>query len=208
MGVTMGHIPDNDDPTGPESLSIVFQRFRKALAKAVARIVRPGDIEDIVQETYVRLHQAAKRQPIRHPKSFMLKAARNLALNHILRADAMNHLGTPASSVDEEEQAEALEQQGLQESAESRAQAEEEFLIFCGAIRELPLQCRRAFLLTKVYGLSQHEVAEELRISESTVEKHIAKGLAACSAYMAAQGYSRARSAAATRPAGRRGVAS
>lgn len=186
-------------------MSLIFQRYRKALAKAVARIVKPGDIEDIVQETYVRLFQAAKREPIQHPKSFLLKAARNLALSHVVRADALNHLESQASAPDGS--AESFEYRAVEESPEALAQAEEEFLIFCRAIRELPLQCRRAFLLRKVYGLSQQEVARYLRISESTVEKHIAKGLVACSAYMAANGYARPGLGTATRTNRRRGVA-
>ena len=184
-------------------MSLIFQRYRKALAKAVARIVKPGDIEDIVQETYVRLFQAAKREPIQHPKSFLLKAARNLALSHVVRADALNHLESRVL----DGSAESFESGAVEVSPETLAQAEEEFLIFCRAIRELPLQCRRAFLLRKVYGLSQQEVARYLRISESTVEKHIAKGLVACSAYMAANGYARPGLGTETRANRRRGVA-
>jgi RNA polymerase sigma factor (sigma-70 family) len=189
---------------GLESLNLLFQRYRKALAKAVARIVKPGDIEDIVQETYLRLFQAAKREPIRHPRSFLLTAARNLALSHVVRADAMNHLGK-GKELDEEQ--ELLEYESPQESPEALAQSEEEFVIFCRAIRELPLQCRRAFLLRKVYGLSQQEVARYLKISESTVEKHIAKGLLACSAYMAAMGYARPSSDAGNRQNRRHSIA-
>ena len=181
-------------------LSSVFQRYRTALARAVARIVKPIDIEDIVQETYLRIFQAAQRQPIRDPKSFMLKAARNLALNHVGRADAMNHLSQAkiefgaawGDDAFEDNPTELLENQteGL-DSPEVTVQAEEEFLIFCRAIRELPLQCRRAFILKKVYGLPQREVALRLGVSEGTVEKHIAKGIVACSSYMAAHGYAR-----------------
>ena len=180
----------NGVETGWARLSGIFERYRQALAKTVARIVKPGDIEDIVQETYVRLFQAAQREPIRHPKSFMLKAARNLALNHVTRADAMNHLAVDVQT--EEGDAESLEHFApASQAPEDRAQAEEEFLIFCRAIRELPLQCRRAFLLRRVYGLSQREVAAQLGISESTVEKHIGKGICACSSYMSANGYAR-----------------
>jgi len=44
------------------------------------------------------------------------------------------------------------------------------------AVGSLPEQCRRVFVLKKVYGLSQEEVAARVGIAESTVEKHIAKG--------------------------------
>lgn len=172
-------------------LVAAFQRYRKLLARVVARIVRPQDIEDIVQETYLRLYRASQRQKIFHPRSFMLKTARNIALNHVARADAMNHLQTPAAgtALSELEDEASVLQSMMGESLETQFQGDEEFLIFCRAVRELPLHCRRAFILKKVYGMSQKEVAAQLGISEATVEQHIVKGIVVCTAYMRKHGY-------------------
>jgi RNA polymerase sigma-70 factor (ECF subfamily) len=38
--------------------------------------------------------------------------------------------------------------------------------------------------LKKVYGLGQREIAAYMGISESTVEKHVAKGLMLCAQFM------------------------
>ena len=46
-------------------------------------------------------------------------------------------------------------------------------------IDDLPPKCREAFVLRKVRGLSQREVAAAMSLSENTVEKHIGKALAA-----------------------------
>jgi RNA polymerase sigma factor (sigma-70 family) len=182
-----------DNEAGLEHLTDVFQRYRKTLARLVARIVKPHDIEDIVQDTYIRIYQASQKKPIFHAKSFMLRTARNLALNHIARADAMNHLAAGAADGETLVEANDLNDgSDVSESADTLVQAEEEFLIFCRAIRDLPLQCRRAFILRKVYGLSQREVARRLGISESTVEKHIAKGIVTSGDYMKTHGYARA----------------
>ena len=51
-------------------------------------------------------------------------------------------------------------------------------------MRRLPVQCRRVFVLKKVYSYSQKEIAEELGISEKSVEKHMALGLQRCRDYM------------------------
>jgi len=53
-------------------------------------------------------------------------------------------------------------------------------------VRSLPLQCRRAFVLKKVYGYSYSEIAQKLQISEKTVEKHISKGLTLCRSHLSA----------------------
>ena len=65
-----------------------------------------------------------------------------------------------------------------------QAASSEEFGHFCEAVRQLPLQARRVFVLKKVYGYSQREIVRELGIAESTVEKHVALAVRRCAAYL------------------------
>ena len=48
------------------------------------------------------------------------------------------------------------------------------------AIVEMPPQCQRVFIMHKVYGFKYKEIAQQLGISVSTVEKHIMTGLKKC----------------------------
>lgn len=156
----------------------VFLRFRTRLARAIARIVRrPDDIEDIVQETFLRCYQASGRTTVRHPRSFMLTTARNIALNHVERAE--NRLVVGVDSFDDS--AVPLYRDG---PTENSPEVQERFLLLCRAVQTLPVQCRRAFVLKKVYGLSRKEIAVYMDLSESTVQKHIAKGVVMCTEYM------------------------
>lgn len=100
----------SDTEAGLHNLTTAFQHYRTALAKLVARIVKPHDIEDIVQETYIRIYQAAQKEPIFHAKSFMLKTARNLALNHMARADALNHLAAIQMDAENDPEAQPFRQ--------------------------------------------------------------------------------------------------
>ena len=160
-------------------LGAIYISFRNALARAISHIVPPRDIEDIVQETYVRVCQVEQKENIKYPRSFLLKTARNLALDYVKSAGNRLH-----HSIDENELAElANAGEGYNETYRN-AVAKEEFALFCEAVRCLPAQCRRAFVLKKVYGFSQKEIAEYMNISESTVEKHIANGIKRCSYYM------------------------
>jgi RNA polymerase sigma-70 factor (ECF subfamily) len=122
----------------------------------------------------------------------MLTTARNLALNHI--ALAQNRLVEGVDSF--EDSAVALYRE---ESTESVLETEERFLMLCRAVRVLPAQCRRAFVLMKVYGLSRKEVASYMGISENTVHKHVTKGLMMCAEYLEEQ-ESPVRSQGAARP--------
>ena len=169
-----------EDAPGAESLTQVFLRFRTRLSRAVARIVRSSDIEDIVQETFLRCYQAAEKTTIRHPRSFMLTTAKNLALNHVARAD--NHLCRGVASFEDS----AIPLYRDNEPRKNDPELQEEFLLLCQAVRTLPVQCRRAFILKKVYGLSRKEIASYMGIAESTVQKHIAKGVLLCAEYLQA----------------------
>ena len=162
-----------------DNYNSIYLSIRGKLARVASRIVPPRDIEDIVQETYVRLCQVKKKEDIREPSSFLMKTARNLALDHVKRAESRL-----TSSVEEDLETGYGEGQNLADQPFEQVASNEEFAHFCEAVRHLPLQCRRAFVLKKVYGYSQREIAQELNLSESTVEKHIALGIKRCTYYM------------------------
>jgi RNA polymerase sigma factor (sigma-70 family) len=155
----------------------IFMAARDNLIRMVSRIVPPKEIEDIVQETYVRICQMDKREPVEQPKSFLMKTARNLAYDHLKKAETRL-----ADSVETEGDfdVETL----LSDEVFTSIASGEEFAHFCEAVRQLPVQCRRVFVLKKVYGYSQKEIAKEMNLSQSTVEKHIAVGFKRCASYM------------------------
>jgi RNA polymerase sigma-70 factor (ECF subfamily) len=155
-----------------------FLKYRRVISSLLTKI-RPRasiqDIEDILQETYINTYQSSLKQEISFPKAFMVKTAIRLANRHI----------KVAQRVDCDESIEERSDEGGEyyDATEYASQTEQEVLnredfgFLCEAVNELPTQCRKVFILKKVYGLSQREIAEKLGISESTVEKHVAKGL-------------------------------
>lgn len=156
-----------------EHLAAVFMGFRAVLARAVGRIVRGPDVEDILQEAFVRSYEAGRESDIRDARAYLLRTATNLALNHIARK--------------EQQITDKLEDLELGELSDANCippdvqiDSDRRFLAFCRAVSTLPDQCRRVFILIKVYGLTHEEIAQQLGISGSTVEKHIAKGLLLC----------------------------
>lgn len=163
-----------------EKITNIFVSLRASLARAVSKIVPPKEIEDIVQETYVRVCQVGNQDAIQHPRSFMFQTARNLAFDHLKRAETRL-----TRSMDEELDLDLEQLISRPDDTFDRVAANQEFAHFCEAVRQLPLQCRKAFVLKKVYGYSQKEIAATLDISENTVEKHIATGIKRCALFMA-----------------------
>jgi len=153
-------------------ITAVYQSMRRRLTSAVRSLVGSADVEDILQEAFLRCYEASSTRRVEHPSSYLLRTAVNLAINHKERAG--QRLNTSLEEFDVDAAFEGsidLERQAIQR---------ERLALYCQAVAELPLQCRRVFLLKKVYGLSQQDIASYLQISENTVEKHIAKGLLHC----------------------------
>ena len=58
------------------------------------------------------------------------------------------------------------------------------FQLFCRAVRQLPIKCQRVYILRRVYGYTQIEIAEQMGISIKTVEAHLTKAIVRCTDYM------------------------
>lgn len=156
-----------------------FLAIRTRIVRLVVGIVPPKEVEDIVQETYVRVCQIKNGQAIREPSSFMFRTARNLALDYVKRAESRLTSGT--DSIDE------LSGTSLTAGGDetfAQVSSNEEFALFCEAVRHLPQQCRRAFVLKKVYGYTLREIADEMGLGLPTVETHIVAGTKKCVRYL------------------------
>ncbi|MEX2453900.1 MAG: sigma-70 family RNA polymerase sigma factor [Rhodospirillaceae bacterium] len=67
-----------------------------------------------------------------------------------------------------------------QADAEAVAAGRERLAILSHAVDELPPRCREVFLLSRLDGLSNGEIAQRLGISRNMVEKHIIKAMVHC----------------------------
>jgi RNA polymerase sigma-70 factor (ECF subfamily) len=142
-------------------------------------MVPPHEVEDIVQESYVRLCEVKSEEDIRSPHSYLVRTIRNLALDYAKRAATRLNV-----SVDSDEQLTQMSGRVTGDETYAKVASAEEFGHFCEAVRHLPVQCRRVFVLKRVYGYSQQEVAQELGVSVSAVEKQLAIAVQRCTAFM------------------------
>ena len=147
--------------------------YRAALQKYLRKFTAGAeDVEDLVQEAYVRMCAIPDGQVVEAPRALLFRIARNLAVDRARRK--VSHATDDVADFEplnvSSEEAEPDEQVDLRRCFES----------FCAAVDSLPPLCRRVFVLRKVYQLSHAEIAQVLGVSHSTIEKHVAKGLVRC----------------------------
>jgi RNA polymerase sigma-70 factor (ECF subfamily) len=127
------------------------------------------DIDDIVQETYAILAAKASVEGIANPKTYAFQVAYSVILQQLRQSRVV-----PIAAVAD---VGALEAEIDDPSPEQTMLARDELQRVRRAIEALPRQTRTAFVLRRVEGLSQAEIARRMSLSEHTVEKHIARGI-------------------------------
>jgi len=126
------------------------------------------DLDEIVQEAYARLW-AASVESIMNPRAYLFVTARHL-VGEVLRRSRVVAIETIADI-------DSLNIPDGDGGPERRVSGREEIERMRRALGKLPTKCRQAFELRKLDGLSQREIAARMGIAESTVEKHLIKGL-------------------------------
>ena len=130
---------------------------------------RDQDINDVIQEAYCRLAAMENVTHIASGRAYLFQTTRNIVLEYVRRSKIV-HIDNVAdvgalSIVDEAPPVDrivggARELQRVQE-----------------LIERLPLKCRRVFVLRRIHGVSQREIARMLGITQAAVEKQAARGL-------------------------------
>lgn len=155
----------------------IYSEIRSSLMRFAGRYFkRPHEVEDVVQEAFVKVLEAAQSRTIETPKSYIYQTAKNLALKEISKNS--HKLTDLVGDFSDEEV--SLSGPSLEQEYESR----EQLALVLEAVRELPPKCQRAFVLKRIYGYSQKEIADEMGISVKTVEIHLTRAILHCTEFM------------------------
>jgi RNA polymerase sigma factor (sigma-70 family) len=158
-----------------ESLNRVWP-YVPMLRDFVARRVSANDVEDIVQESLVRVWRRDGDTPIAHPKSYLIRIANAVMIDRARRE------GTRRTKM----------HCGLEErhhpkdplSPHRIVLGREQFTIFMRAFEQLPSRTRDILVAIRMDGESFKAVAQRFGISVSAVEKVIASALRVLSEYL------------------------
>ncbi len=156
------------------------QRHEPAIRAYLHGLVNSSDVDDLVQETYIRLLRAHERGPIDHPRGLLFATARNAARDLFRRR-------TTANTIPITEFVASRVFDAAPNAAETASRQQETDLL-ATAIAELPPRCREVLVLRKFENLSHREIAEKLGISVHTVEAQLTKALHRCEEFFARHG--------------------
>ncbi|MDF2488862.1 MAG: putative polymerase sigma-70 factor, subfamily [Pseudomonas sp.] len=154
----------------------VFINQRLVLLRTLQRMVdNPSTAEDLLQETYLRVTRALGERSIEHLEPFVFQTARNLALDH-LRARRVQ-ARTLLDDVPEQVLHNVAAPLGSNEDAAHAQQLLKRISVSLG---QLTQRQQRIFILSRLHGASYLEIAEQLQVSASTVQKELKLIMAIC----------------------------
>lgn len=152
-------------------LSCLFAEAQSDLAAFVRRRVGAQDAADVLQDTWLKLQEHGSTGSWREPRAVLFTTAGNLAVDHWRQQQRY------AQHFDVGELPEvACPFPGPETLVDDRRQAER----LVAVLDELPAECRQAFLLNRLDGLTHREIADRLGICTKTVQRHIERALGHC----------------------------
>ena len=155
-----------------KDLKGLFLAHRRELQAYLTDKLRDPDMAaELTQETFLRYAERRQsgRGAVAHERSYLYRTAHNLAIDHVRkqarqRTDALAHDDLARLPADSPSPESATDQRRKLERLRA-------------AIEALPERTRQVFVLARLEGLTHRQVADRLEISESSVQKHLAKAL-------------------------------
>ncbi len=163
----------------PASQTVLLEAYfekRILLVRYFTRLT--GDAaqaEDIAQDLYLKVAATQTEMEVTDPVAFLFRMAHNVHLNQLRSLSNRRNRDTAWHIVSQEQiGGESIDDSP---SAEDRTNGRQQMVLLTRALEELPEKTRTIFRRHKFDGLSQAEVAAEMSISLSSVEKHLSAAL-------------------------------
>ncbi|MEP5765761.1 MAG: RNA polymerase sigma factor [Halieaceae bacterium] len=166
-------------------LSQLAAQYGPALERYLARkLDNPADAAEVAQEAYIRIYRLEHPEQLDNARAFLFQVASNLAIDQLRRRSLhFRFLKAETRELGEGDIPEAVANVA---SPEQILAGKEKLARILAAVDKLPDKCRQAFLLHRNSGMSYSNIAHELGVSVSSVEKYILQALKACRQELAA----------------------
>ncbi|CAD6877282.1 RNA polymerase sigma factor RpoE [Methylomonas albis] len=160
----------------------IFLNSRPQIQRFLQQRIRCQDTAaDLIQDLFLRL-TLLKPPPASEieVRAWLFTVASNLSLDHLRtqkrRGELLGQYLGDESDIDDSA------------APERAVQARDQLQQIQIALAELPDQCAEILYLSRIEGLSHAEIAKQLKISTSWVEKQLAKALLQCRQAVGSEG--------------------
>ena len=155
-----------------KELQAVFSENRRELEAMLRGRTRNPDLAaDLTQEVFLKLRRITAPLPNRHEaRRYLFTMARNLATDHQRVEGRRAQILEGAITLFED----------VEPSPEDAAISRDQMRTVELALAELPKHCRNVLYMSRMLGMSHGEIAADLKISKSLVEKYVVKAILHC----------------------------
>jgi RNA polymerase sigma-70 factor, ECF subfamily len=141
----------------------IFHQYYSPLCNYAARIIHDNDnAEDIVQALFIQLLEKNNLNSIQNKEAYLLRSVRFKCIDFLRRKKTTTSL-------------EDLKEEASSEFYEISEEDIEPLFHYYAA--KLPPKIREVFLLSRVSKLTYKEIAEELNLSQKTVENQMGSAM-------------------------------
>ncbi|MGO1119215.1 RNA polymerase sigma factor [Rhodovibrionaceae bacterium A322] len=157
------------------SLHMAFREHESDLITFMtARLKCSFTARDLAQELYVKISTLESPSDIVNAKAYIFRMAANLVTDHQRREQRQRSLLDEVDSI--------IWSRSASPTPEQEAIAKEDLRAMLRVVEQMTPTTRSIFKRNRFDGQTQRDIAEELGISQTAVEKHIRKALKLLSA--------------------------
>ncbi len=158
----LGHLKNSNQGV----FELVFKYYYSGLVVYADQIVKNTAVsEDIVQTVFMKLWETRYSLEIRSFRSYFIQCVKNRCIDYVRNQEVISKFHIHHIDYAQFE---------MQEDFWVKSELEE---IIQQAINKLPPRCQEIFIMSKIEGKKNAEIADQLSISGRTVETQISKAL-------------------------------
>lgn len=154
-----------------KAFELLFSIFFARLNDFAKKVIKDDMVsQDIVQDTFMKLWENRKQIESVNLEAFLFRSVRSRCLDNIKHLKVINNRMHEITLSTKYEELYRIDFIGDEPYVLIEKELEQKIE---KTIRDLPERCQSVFILSRVNGLKNREIAEELHISIKNVERHL-----------------------------------
>lgn len=167
MSINEEHIFKEISTDKQKAFEIIFRKYYESLCRYASSFrLDKSECEELVQELFFKIWQNRKSISITNSvSSYLYSSLRNMIINKVKHEKIKSEYAAYKKHTSDNIY------------INNETETSELEILINKSIEDLPTECKKVFKLSRYEGLKYREIAQQLNISEKTVENQIIKAL-------------------------------